>query len=253
MPRPNSVLVVFLAWLSVVLPSTRAQNGCGTDQNPYCAGNSVLEQLCCPYPNVCYWQNRDGEPGCCPAGQVCDGSSPYYPPTTPVPTTTVHPSTITITPTPTPTLAPTTVTTNPGGGGVIIVTTVPNGGSTVTTTHDGHCDKACSTVTSYVGGAYSTVTSGVAGVYSTVTSGVAGVVSTVTSDAGVVFATVSGVLVGAAPSSSTVTVLAPFTAALVTLAWNYFGWEPMQSRSICDYWSSVPLWNVIGSVVFYRS
>lgn len=213
----SNVFVAFLTLLPVLLLPAVAQSSCGTDQNPYCAGNDILEQLCCPYPNVCYWQDRDGQPGCCPAGQVCGGVSPYYPTTPqPTPTPTVNPTTITLTRT------PTTVTTNPGGGGgvIIITTTSPKG---ITTTDNGHCGGACSTVTSYVGGAYSTVTSGVVGIYSTVTSGVVGVYSTVTSEAGEVFATVSGVLVGASPRSSVASTLAPVTAALFALAWNVFG------------------------------
>ncbi|ETN41948.1 uncharacterized protein HMPREF1541_03887, partial [Cyphellophora europaea CBS 101466] len=44
---------------------------CNTDQNPYCRGNDQFEAICCPYPNVCYWADRQGTPGCCAAGSVC--------------------------------------------------------------------------------------------------------------------------------------------------------------------------------------
>merc|ERR1712000_480717 len=82
----HSLIAVLLKLLLLLLTRSPASagtttvvgNSCGTDQNPYCAGNSVLEQLCCPYPNVCYWQNRNGDPGCCPAGQWCDGSYPTH-------------------------------------------------------------------------------------------------------------------------------------------------------------------------------
>lgn len=48
-----------------------ARSQCNTDQNPYCRGNSQFEQLCCTYPNVCYWSDRSGTPACCPAGTDC--------------------------------------------------------------------------------------------------------------------------------------------------------------------------------------
>lgn len=44
---------------------------CNTDQNPYCRGNDDFEAICCTYPNVCYWADREGTPACCPAGSVC--------------------------------------------------------------------------------------------------------------------------------------------------------------------------------------
>ncbi|EXJ93738.1 hypothetical protein A1O1_02131, partial [Capronia coronata CBS 617.96] len=199
---PTILLTVLLGIVVLSL----AQSNCGTNQNPYCAGNSVFEQLCCPYPDVCYWQNRDGAPGCCPQGQVCNGQA-YNPPTT------VHPTTITITSstsetTPTSTLH-STVTTFVNGGGGVIVTTQPSV-VTVTTGILG-------------GGVYSTVTSGVVGVYSTVTSAVVGVYSTVTSELGQGYATVSGVLVGAAPRSQYLAVTFPVMAAVFILAWHNIG------------------------------
>ncbi|EXJ68640.1 uncharacterized protein A1O5_08434 [Cladophialophora psammophila CBS 110553] len=221
-PYLFTAIVTLLSVLG--LHSAVAQNSCGTDQNPYCAGDSTFEQICCPYPNVCYWQNRNGEPGCCPAGQVCDGSS-YYPPTPqPTPTlqtTTLHPSTITITPTPASPPSTTVVT----GGGIIIITTVPNSGVTVITTpnsvvtittiYGGPCGGGvCSTVTSGVGGVYSTFTSVVSGAFSTVTSGVASA-----------YSTVSGVLVGSSgvPRSSPISTFAHFMATLFVLVGNLLG------------------------------
>ncbi|KIY01957.1 uncharacterized protein Z520_02095 [Fonsecaea multimorphosa CBS 102226] len=239
MARSNVFAVIVILISVLELPFAVAQNSCGTDQNPYCAGDSTFEQLCCPYPDVCYWQNRNGDPGCCPAGQVCDGSSPYYTstlqPTPTLQTTTIHPSTITVTPTPAPP-PPTTVVT---GGGVIIITASPNGGSTVTvtsvpnigstvtiTTHP----NSVSTITTIYsspcgGGVCSTVTSGVVGVYSTVTSVIGGAFSTVTSGAASAFSTVSGVLVGSndAARMSPTSMFLHFVATLFALVGNLLG------------------------------
>lgn len=57
--------------LFAILPSQVLAQTCNTNQNPTCSGNSKFEALCCPAPNVCYWQNRYEVAGCCPAGQVC--------------------------------------------------------------------------------------------------------------------------------------------------------------------------------------
>ena len=220
------LLVAVTAFVALISHCV-CQNSCGTDQNPYCKGNSVFEQICCPYPNVCYWQNRDGTPGCCPAGQVCDGSSPYSPSTPTlgptVRTSTITPSTITITPTP-------TTTAGGGGGGVIIITTNPNGPSVITTqpqtTLTGACQGGpCSTVTSVIGGVYSTVTSGAGGVYSTVTSEVGGAFSTVTSGAASVYSSISGVLVGqpsTAPRSAVLSIVLLTTVSVLAVVWSTF-------------------------------
>lgn len=58
-----------LSALALLLATVSAQ--CRTDENPYCAGNDDFEAICCTYPNVCYWADRQGTPACCPAGQVC--------------------------------------------------------------------------------------------------------------------------------------------------------------------------------------
>jgi hypothetical protein len=172
-----SLLSLLLA-LALSTSFVAAQN-CATDQNPYCKGNKIFEQICCPYPNVCYWQDRSGTPGCCPAGQVC-GTNGNNPPVTIVPS-----------PAPTITITPTTRTVtqgggNGGGGGIVIITTNAPGPSTITITTQGVCNGGgCSTVTSFVGGVYSTITSDVGGAFSTVTSVVGGA-----------YSTVSGVLVG---------------------------------------------------------
>ncbi|EHY54323.1 hypothetical protein ABEF92_008776 [Exophiala dermatitidis] len=204
-------LAVLLMLLFTSLVRATAQDDCGTNQNPYCAGNSLLESLCCPYPNVCYWQNRDGAPGCCPQGQVCNGQ-PYNAPTT------WHATTIVATTTEksksTSTHHASTVTSfvpAGGGGGVVITpTTQP---SIVTVTSDNN--KASQVE--------SKVSSGVASVYSTVTSAVIGVYSTVTSNIGQGFATVSGVLVSGAPQTMVVSIVLPSVVALCILVWNTAG------------------------------
>ncbi|KAK5060215.1 hypothetical protein LTR84_010100 [Exophiala bonariae] len=176
-------ILVFLSCLS------SAQSPCGTDQNPYCAGDALFEQLCCSYPNVCYWANRDGQPACCPYGQVCDGLAPYSTRTTfitPITITSTRPTTITTAP------PRSTITSYVSGGGVVVVT-VTNPPPTVTSFISGWCQN----------GPCQTVTSGVVGVYSTITSGVVGVYSTVTQEVGQAFSSVSGVLVGNEASRTT--------------------------------------------------
>jgi hypothetical protein len=189
----SSVCAVVLTLLAprVLCSSTvTVANNCGTNQNPYCKGNSVLEQLCCPYPNVCYWENRNGDAACCPAGQVCDGSYPYYTPTTYISTT---PYTTTTTTTPT------------------TWTTTQTGPITITTTENG-CQE-CVTVTSAAGGVYTTVTSAAGQAYTTVTSA-----------AGQAYSTINGVIVvNPAPRSSVVTLLSDIMAALFACAWAFIG------------------------------
>jgi hypothetical protein len=89
-----------LLLVAVLTPQVLAQS-CNTDQNPYCAGNSHFEQLCCPYPAVCYYANRYGAVGCCQPGQICTGTDvTLNPGTAPATTPTVQNggySTVTIT------------------------------------------------------------------------------------------------------------------------------------------------------------
>src|SRR5256885_16820768 len=66
----RSAFVIIL--ICCLLSQTFGQS-CNTDQNPYCAGNSQFEQLCCPYPAVCYWADRYGAAGCCQPGSICTG------------------------------------------------------------------------------------------------------------------------------------------------------------------------------------
>ena len=141
-----SVVVVVLTLLAAWIAPVEAGNSCGTDQNPSCKGNSVLEAICCPYPNVCYWQNN-GSPGCCAYGQSCDGSSPN---TTPTTTTTCT----------------TTPTTTWGYCNGCATTTNYCNECATTTTYCNEC--ATTTVTSQVVPVYTTVTQNAAQAYTTV-------------------------------------------------------------------------------------
>jgi len=199
--------LVPLTILAYLFSISGAQSPCGTDQNPYCAGNDLFEQICCSYPNVCYWANRDGQPACCPYGQVCDGVAPYT-----TRTTIIAPSTIT-------SIRPTTITTAPplstitsyvSGGGIVVVT-VTNPPQTITSYISGWCEN----------GPCQTVTSGVGGVYSTITSGVVGVYSTVTQEVGQAFSSVSGVLVGNGAERTTTSASWILVIGVVLhVAWN---------------------------------
>lgn len=120
--------------LLVCAPITTAQ--CLTNQNPYCAGNADFEKICCTYPNVCYWADRQGTPACCPAGQVCIDRGGI----------TIAPQPIvTITPTPTtvqPTIIYTTTNPPPPQTQTIIYTQSPS-------TQQQHtcCEPAVTTIT----------------------------------------------------------------------------------------------------------
>lgn len=61
--------VLYLSFIALFAGFTTAQ--CNTNQNPHCAGEPQFEKLCCQYPAVCYWSNRNGVPACCAAGQDC--------------------------------------------------------------------------------------------------------------------------------------------------------------------------------------
>jgi hypothetical protein len=104
--RQNRRSALILILVSFLTSQVFAQ--CNTNQNPYCAGNSKFEQLCCPYPAVCYYSDRYGGVGCCQPGQKCYGVGITITPTlilasTPAITQTVQPaqnggySTITVT------------------------------------------------------------------------------------------------------------------------------------------------------------
>lgn len=208
-----SLPLVFAAFLLNLATVSRASGPCETDQNPYCAGNAIFEQICCTYPDVCYWANRDGQPGCCPHGQVCDGLAPYSTRSTwkaPI-TTTIRPTTVTTV------IEPSTITTYEGGGAVIVTITSQNPVVTVTTQdwcHKNPCDA---------------VTSAVVSVYSTVTQGAGDVVTVITQEAGQAYATVSGVLVGNAgtvPEPIGFIMLAALVPPIVLLArllWHGLG------------------------------
>jgi hypothetical protein len=96
--RQNRRSALILILVSFLTSQVLAQ--CNTDQNPYCAGNSKFEQLCCPYPAVCYYANRYGGVGCCQPGQKCYGNGVTIAPTlilvsTPAITQTVQPTQMT--------------------------------------------------------------------------------------------------------------------------------------------------------------
>jgi hypothetical protein len=59
-----------LTSIFLLLPTSVLSQACGaTAQNPRC-DPSFANLICCPYPNVCYW-DRQKTPGCCPQGSVC--------------------------------------------------------------------------------------------------------------------------------------------------------------------------------------
>lgn len=59
------------ALLVYLTTPTDAQSGCGT-QNPTCGkDHRFAGMVSCCFPSVCYFQDRLGTPGCCPAGSVC--------------------------------------------------------------------------------------------------------------------------------------------------------------------------------------
>ena len=131
-------LFTILLTLLFLLSTTSAQ--CNTDQNPYCKGNSKLESLCCPYPNVCYWADRQGTPACCPAGRSCQGADGIISVPSQPDQTTIY-QTPTLAPTPTTEQEYTTTTSYPvapttqgGGTTVVVVPTTSNQAPTLTTT-----------------------------------------------------------------------------------------------------------------------
>jgi hypothetical protein len=91
--RQNRRSALILILVSFLTSHVLAQ--CNTNQNPHCAGNSKFEQLCCPYPAVCYYANRYGGVACCQPGQQCYGDGITIAPTlilasTPAPAQTVQ-------------------------------------------------------------------------------------------------------------------------------------------------------------------
>lgn len=70
----STLLFFILLSLAYLIPLAASQ-ACNTNSNPYCRGVAQFEALCCPYPNVCYWSNRNGQPACCPAGQNCQANA----------------------------------------------------------------------------------------------------------------------------------------------------------------------------------
>lgn len=100
MRRLNSLSQPFLTLFLFSFFLLVASQNCNTDQNPSCSGNSALESICCTWPNICYWSNRDGTPACCPQGQDCrlnGGPAPNEVTYTPVQVTQVQQSTYYVT------------------------------------------------------------------------------------------------------------------------------------------------------------
>jgi hypothetical protein len=134
------------AHLAVVLLTVVGVTGqqCDTGSNPYCRGNSeFVDNLCCNYPNVCYWADRQGTPACCPAGQWClDGQGQQVTPqaqyttVAPAPAPAPEPTTIytTVSPQNTPTR---TITQQTQPTQQTITTTQQPQQSTVITTTEG--------------------------------------------------------------------------------------------------------------------
>lgn len=176
-PRYIHPLIQAISLLSLILTLVEAQ--CNTDQNPYCAGNDQFEQLCCPYPNVCYWQNRNGDPGCCPAGQACidgGGGDVTQPQPQPQPVYSTVTSQQQQLSTITSYISHQQPTATAAGGGGIVVIPAPNSPvASVISEATGGVVGVYSTITSEVIAVFSTITSDIAGAFSTVTSGVVSV------------------------------------------------------------------------------
>ncbi|RMZ88484.1 hypothetical protein DV736_g4287, partial [Chaetothyriales sp. CBS 134916] len=138
--------LVLCFYVSLVL-----SQGCNTDQNPYCKGNKQFEQLCCPYPSVCYWADRAGTPACCPAGQSCQAAGGVI--TAPLPTTTIYTTPVTVE-TASEQSTVTSYVTNPTTAVVVITSTqAPVESATVIIV------SKWSTLTSEIAQGYTTVTS----------------------------------------------------------------------------------------------
>jgi hypothetical protein len=69
--RVSSQSAIALITVLSLVPSYVLSQACAaTSQNPRC-DPSFSNLICCPYPNICYWADRQKTPGCCPQGQVC--------------------------------------------------------------------------------------------------------------------------------------------------------------------------------------
>ena len=210
--RKSLPLFHALSLLSFILSLVEAQ--CNTDQNPYCAGNAQFEQLCCPYPNVCYWQNRNGDPGCCPAGQACNGGGGgYVPQPNPqpvLPTVTSQQQQLSTITSYVSYQQP--ATTAAGGGGIVVIPAPISPVASVISEATGGVVGIYSTITSEVGAVFSTITSDIAGAFSTVT---AGVVSVATEAA-------SGIVqvINAAPASPQLSFQTLFAMGVLAVVWQ---------------------------------
>ncbi|KAL9106535.1 MAG: hypothetical protein Q9227_008450 [Pyrenula ochraceoflavens] len=61
----------FVAYFIFSATSPALSQQCNTADNPTCGHEKAFDALCCPYPNICYWANRQKQAACCPAGQTC--------------------------------------------------------------------------------------------------------------------------------------------------------------------------------------
>ena len=113
----RSALILIVASLL----TSQVLSQCNTNQNPYCAGQSKFEQLCCPYPAVCYWTDRSGTPGCCQPGQVCVGNGNGV---------TITPTLLPVTPPATTQTVGTPLATTPNGGYATLTVTGGVAGNT---------------------------------------------------------------------------------------------------------------------------
>lgn len=82
----------FSSLFLLLLTSFTSAQQCDTADNPYCRGNDKFNQICCNWPNVCYWADRQGTPACCPAGQVCHNYQGVIVTAQPIVTTTIQPA-----------------------------------------------------------------------------------------------------------------------------------------------------------------
>jgi hypothetical protein len=163
--RVSSQSAIALITVLSLVPSYVLSQACAaTSQNPRC-DPSFSNLICCPYPNVCYWADRQKTPGCCPQGQVCGVGGGGVVTPAPEPETTItapapEPETTITAPAPEP---ETTITaTAPAPEPETTITApAPAPEATITTADQPTC-------TTTWGGAVETVTSGVVGVWSTV-------------------------------------------------------------------------------------
>lgn len=75
--RASSRAIALISIILYLSTSVLSQACVETSQNPHC-DPSFANLICCPYPNVCYWADRQGTPACCAYGQVCGVGNGVY-------------------------------------------------------------------------------------------------------------------------------------------------------------------------------